>query len=112
MQAEYKAWVLSHTPQEIHAANLARNQLRRLSTAKKQPANTEKIVDGRHVKRQLTSYNLFFTERIQSGDFKGIIIADAARLIGQEFKALSAGEKKVRISAYLDRTLAYNVTEI
>ncbi|KAJ4367499.1 hypothetical protein N0V83_007082 [Neocucurbitaria cava] len=97
-QAEYKAWITSHTPEQIRVANRARLLLRKklVGTAKgkKGPAHTAKLHDDRHVKQAGNAYVKFFTERHASGDLKGISATDAAKLIGNEWKALSAGEKK------------------
>ncbi|KAI0586700.1 NHP6B Chromatin-associated protein containing the HMG domain [Pyrenophora tritici-repentis] len=95
-QAEFKAWLYSHTPDEIRIANNARAQLRKklAGTQKKGVAYTKKLVDDRVPKQKPTSYLRFFLERHASGDFKSIKAADAAKLIGTEWKALSAAEKK------------------
>ena len=96
-QAEFKAWLHSYTPEEIRIANNARAQLRKklAGTQKKSVAHTKKLVDDRVPKQGPTSYLCFFLERHASGDFKNIRAADAAKLIGAEWKALSAAEKKV-----------------
>jgi hypothetical protein len=62
------------------------------------PKHTLKLVDDRHVKRPSTAYVVFFKERHLSGDFKGIAPQEATKLVASEWKALSAGEKKVRPS--------------
>jgi hypothetical protein len=100
--AEYKAWVRSHTPEQIEAANRARSQLRTKLKDKtkggKVPHHTAKIADDRQVKPAVNSYALFFKERFSTGDMKGINVGEAAKIISAEWKALSAGEKKVCIS--------------
>ncbi|CAE7010958.1 hypothetical protein HRS9139_01843 [Pyrenophora teres f. teres] len=95
-QAEFKAWLHSYTPDEIRIANNARAQLRKklAGTQKKSVAYTKKLVDDRVPKQTPTSYLCFFLERHASGDFKNIKAADAAKLIGTEWKSLSAAEKK------------------
>jgi hypothetical protein len=45
--------------------------------------------------KRLSPYNLFVRERHASADFKGIKPTEAIGLISSEWKALSAGEKKV-----------------
>lgn len=100
-QAEYRAWVQSYTPLEIKAANLARAQLRRKlkgTMKRKYSAHTTKIVDDRQVKGRVSAYASFLKERHSTGDFKNIKVGDAGKLISEEWKALSAGEKKVRNS--------------
>ena len=97
--AEYKAWVESHTPDQIRIANNARNLLRRKLAGKlkgnAKPGHTQLIVDERQVKRPQTAWSFFFAERQASSDFKSIAIAERAKLIAGEWKALSADEKKV-----------------
>jgi hypothetical protein len=98
-QAEYRAWVHSHTPAQIHAANIARANLRRLLTDpannKLQSRQTARIVDDRQPKSFRNAYNYFSSERFASGDMKSISITDAAKLIGVEWKSITAAEKKV-----------------
>jgi hypothetical protein len=98
--AEYQAWIRSHTPTQIHAANNARTQLRRLrrhpTNKRINPPHTSKLVDDRQVKRPVNAYARFNADRQATGDFKNIPLGDSAKLIAQEWKSLSAGEKKVR----------------
>lgn len=54
-----------------------------------------KLVDERLVKGLRTQYNQFYTERYKSGDYKGMNVGEAGKLIGAEWRALSASEKKV-----------------
>ncbi|ORY06490.1 hypothetical protein BCR34DRAFT_490048 [Clohesyomyces aquaticus] len=102
-QAEYKRWVLSHTPDEIRIANNARLLLRRKLKAapragkRLHPPNTTKIQDDRQVKRPLTAYTRFMVERMATGDLKSIGLAQSAKLVANEWKALSASEKKVSL---------------
>ncbi|KAF1840981.1 uncharacterized protein K460DRAFT_347492 [Cucurbitaria berberidis CBS 394.84] len=97
-QAELRAWIHSYTPEEIRIANNARAALRRklagTPTKRKYPAHTSKLHDDRHVKKPASAYLLFNLDRYASGDLKGIKTTDAAKLVGNEWKALSAGEKK------------------
>ncbi|KAF3000154.1 hypothetical protein E8E13_005466 [Curvularia kusanoi] len=102
--AEYKAWVESHTVDEIRIANNARRLLRKKLAERdslagkaptaRRPANTDHIPDDRRVKRPLTSFTIFFAERSSSSDFKGIAVTEKAKLIAEEWKALSASEKQ------------------
>ncbi|KAH7414298.1 hypothetical protein DE146DRAFT_31341 [Phaeosphaeria sp. MPI-PUGE-AT-0046c] len=95
-QAEYEAWIKSHTPAQIRAANNARTQLRKMlkDVTKRRPAHTAPLKDDRRVKRPISQYAYFAMERWASGDMKGIAVGDAGKVIGAEWKALSAGEKK------------------
>jgi len=90
-RAEYKAWILSHTPAQIRVANRARAALRRL----KAPSRSTRLVDDRQVKQPGNAYVYFFAERRSTSDFNGIPIGESSKLIGAEWKALNAGEKKV-----------------
>lgn len=87
-----------HTPAEIKAANLARLQLRK--QAKKDGKKTlfAQIQDERYVKQMRSSYAYFLADRFASGDMKHMKIGEVGSLIGQEWRALSAGQKKVSLS--------------
>ncbi|KAF1837207.1 hypothetical protein BDW02DRAFT_491779 [Decorospora gaudefroyi] len=95
-KAEYQAWIQTHTVDQIRIANNARSLLRRkLGTAKgSRLAHTNKLHDERQVKQPPSGYQLFFTSRHGTGDFKGIKPTEACKLIGNEWKSLAAGEKK------------------
>ncbi|KAJ4986633.1 HMG box protein [Stagonosporopsis vannaccii] len=96
--AEYKAWVESHTPDQIRIANNARYSLRRKLEGKLKsgvyPRHTQRIVDERAVKRPMNSWALFFSERQSSSDFKNMAVADRTKLIAGEWRALSVNEKQ------------------
>ncbi|KAI7517973.1 hypothetical protein KC331_g21447, partial [Hortaea werneckii] len=93
-QAEYKRWVESHSVEEIRIANLARATLRRKAQLEKgQRTKWPAIQDERHVKRPMTAYFHFLTNRQASGDFRNIAIIERTKLIAQEWKALSEEEK-------------------
>jgi hypothetical protein len=47
--------------------------------------------------KKVSPYNVFLKDRHASGDFKGIKSTEAIGLIANEWKSLSAGEKKVCI---------------
>ena len=80
-------------------ANNARRQLKRktaTSTGKKSSGRgLSPIKDERQIKRPNSAYFRFSIERRESGDFKGIALGEAARLVTKEWNDLSAGEKKV-----------------
>lgn len=99
-ETQYRRWIESHTPAQIHESNRVRALLiKRTSKAEKAGSRKTrvpvKLQDDREVKQCKTSYIYFHTERFKSGDFKGIIAPEAARRIGREWKELSAAEKKV-----------------
>lgn len=54
-----------------------------------------KLQDHRQVTGARGPYIYFSKERFESGDFKGLKLAEAAKLAGREYQALSASEKKV-----------------
>jgi len=53
------------------------------------------LKDERQVKRALTAYNIYFSERIGSGAFAGQKLGDCAKLVGAEYKDLSGSDLKV-----------------
>lgn len=88
-ETAYRQWIESHTPAIIHEANLARQHLKRLGVSVPQ------LQDHRQVKGPRGSYNYFHQSRTQSGDLRGLKVPEAAKLIGREWRGLSASEKKV-----------------
>ena len=102
-QAQYKAWIESHTPEQIREANAARAMLRRkhklsgkeLKTSQ-HPSHTSKLIDERQPKHPGSPFTVFTKIRFASGDFKNIRVIEAIKLVANEWKALSADEKKVR----------------
>ncbi|KAL9636623.1 MAG: hypothetical protein Q9164_002702 [Protoblastenia rupestris] len=93
----YRQFIESHTPLEIYNANIARASLQRLGLkegAKQKSSKWKPLRDERQVKRPATSYNLFYVDRMKSGDMKGIKVEIASGMIAREWKALPAEEKK------------------
>jgi outer membrane biosynthesis protein TonB len=114
-QAEYDAWIQSHTPEQIHTANLARAQLRKKLVATKTGStrrHTAKLIDARRGKRPTGPYLAFLKERYATGDMKGISVIEATRIIAAEWKALGASEKKVCALSVVLRSNTYTCTEI
>jgi hypothetical protein len=70
------------------------------------------LIDDRKVKAVAGPYPQFFGDRYRSGDFKGISVTDASRLVAAEWKALSAAEKKVCDGFHLASRFAHTTTEI
>lgn len=94
-------------------ANRARHALKRKLNLKKGSTKWNQIQDERAVKRPLTPYIQFSVDRHASGDFRNIGIGERAKLIGQEWKALSESEKKVRFAATTQvRPIDVSVTNI
>jgi hypothetical protein len=91
----YKQWVQSYTPLQIKEANNARRQLARKAKAAGKKTKYSSIKDDRHVKAPRNAYSFFFGERHASGDLRGMSVAESGKLLGREWKSLSASEQKV-----------------
>ena len=94
-----KRWVESHSPAQIKEANRARTLLSKKlngdAKTNKRNARYKAIPDERLPKGPISSYMLFSMNRQASGDFRSIAIAERGKLIGKEWAALTADEKKV-----------------
>lgn len=97
-QVAYQKWLLQHTPAEIKAANVARNQLKRQAKKDGKKKAFHHISDDRLVKQARAPYTYFLMDRFASGDMINMKISEVGPLIGREWKALSADEKRVNIS--------------
>ncbi|KAH9212586.1 hypothetical protein DL95DRAFT_524951 [Leptodontidium sp. 2 PMI_412] len=98
-QAALKEWVESYTPDQIRLANNARRALRLLSKNGKRVKSLPAIEDERLPKRPANGWALYTGHRWASGDFKGIKLSDAAKLMKKDWEALPASERQ----AYQDR---------
>ncbi|KAL8749411.1 MAG: hypothetical protein Q9199_007703 [Rusavskia elegans] len=87
----YRNWILSHSPIQILEANTARVALKKRS---KSPRSWPKLRDERLVTGLRTSFAAFNAQRHRSGDFAGMKLGEAAKLIGAEWRALSENDKK------------------
>jgi hypothetical protein len=92
---------------EIKQANSARRKLTRQAKADTGSTRGKKIYrlikDERLVREPTTSYIYFNKARSDSGDLDGLPLTERAKLVAQEWKKLSASERKVRrIEAHLD----------
>jgi hypothetical protein len=95
-QAAFSKWLQTHTPEQIKDANNARQLLKRkLKKSGAKLHDVSPIADPRLPKRAGNALSYFLKDRHASGDFKGIKIGDAGKLISQEWKTLPAGERKV-----------------
>ncbi|KAK8042268.1 hypothetical protein PG993_006791 [Apiospora rasikravindrae] len=91
--AAYKAWVESHTPEDIAEAQNARNLLRRKFDYPK--ANgTHKIRDDRQPKAPRSSWIYFFRARHGSGDFNHLSQTEGLKQIAQEWKSLPTVDRQ------------------
>ena len=91
-EAAHKKWVHSHTQDQIVAANRARGRLRHMAnTTNRYPT----IIDDRHTKKPLSGFLLFSQEKRAAGHFDHMKVTEGAKLAGQDWRALSANEKKV-----------------
>lgn len=89
----FKQWVETHTPDQIKEANNARKSLRRKL---KKSFSYHRIIDSRIPKQPRNAFTQHSMERHLSGDFKGIPVTEAAKLIGKEWQDLPAAGKQVR----------------
>lgn len=94
-EAQKLKWIRSLEPAQIKAANNARAALTRRGVKGYQ----RKLEDERIPKTAKTAYIYFSIDRNNSGDLKGISFSERGGLIGAEWKALPADEKKVCRSA-------------
>ncbi|KAI1820230.1 hypothetical protein F4861DRAFT_523838 [Xylaria intraflava] len=96
-EAAYKAWVESHTPQQIYDANNARRLLKKKYNIPK--GKLQLIQDTRLPKRPVGAFLLFSKSRWESGDFPtGMPLTESAAKITAEWKELSAADRQ----AYMD----------
>ncbi|KAL8667400.1 MAG: hypothetical protein Q9202_000616 [Teloschistes flavicans] len=95
-ESEYRKWIQSYSPVQIAEANTARLALRKSST---QGKRWPKLQDERLVTRPRSPYNLFYKQRYLTGDFKGMRVAAAAKLIGAEWREMDASQKKPYLQA-------------
>ncbi|KAL8826471.1 MAG: hypothetical protein Q9170_007387 [Blastenia crenularia] len=102
--AAYQAWIRSFTPVQIHEANNARQLLKKRRTKGQWP----KLEDERLVKGPKSSYTFFHIQRYRSGDFAGMSVGQAAKLIGTEWRALSAEEKKTYVQQSEEDSARYD----
>lgn len=100
---EHKAWVESHTAEEIRDANFARIQLHKLAKittedGKKLSISSLplRVIKDERKPRRTTPYLLFYQQRRTSEEFDGVPVTEAAKAIGIEWKAL--GEEEVQVS--------------
>ncbi|KAJ9498009.1 hypothetical protein H2202_006612 [Exophiala xenobiotica] len=90
----YKKWVQSITPLQTKQANNARRLLNKRILAAGMKQKVPLIQDDRRVKGRRNGYTFFFAERHSSGDLKGMTLAESGKLVGKEWKEMSASEKK------------------
>ncbi|KAL8645099.1 MAG: hypothetical protein Q9210_006894 [Variospora velana] len=100
---QYGEWIRSFTPIQIRQANAARAQLKR-----KTKAGWPKLGDERQVKRFRNVYSFFLSARYKSGDLAGVPFVEASKLIGSEWKALSADEKKAYLQSAEEDSARYD----
>ncbi|KAK7952219.1 uncharacterized protein PG986_007947 [Apiospora aurea] len=91
--AAYKAWVESHTPEQIAEAQNARNALRRKFDYPK--ANgSHKIRDDRQPKAPRSAWVYFFRARHGSGEFTSLSPTETLKEVAQEWKNLSTVDRQ------------------
>ncbi|KAI9696570.1 MAG: hypothetical protein M1836_005589 [Candelina mexicana] len=89
-EAAYRKVVEAHTPEQVRLANNARRLLKRKYKIRH---SVQPIKDERQVKRASNSYNIFFKERVDSGDLKHMTITDMGKLVSSEWNGLTKEEK-------------------
>jgi len=94
-----KAWLESHSVDEIRVANNARSGLRRMEV--KIRGLKRRLEDERVKKRALSPFVQFYVERHAAGGYDGMPPIESTRSAGQEWKALRAEEREVRLVAPL-----------
>ena len=87
---DYAKWLEALTPLQIRDANNARLTLRRRGLKP-----SELLKDERKVTQPRNAYLYYFVERKASGDYRGLSVAESAKLIGSEWKATPPAERKV-----------------
>jgi len=93
-EAAYKSYVERHTPEEIRIANVARKELnKKYPTKPGKKLKYPEIKDERVVTRPRNAFIQYVTNRASSPDFNNIRAVDRMKLIGAEWKELSASEK-------------------
>ncbi|KAF2970937.1 hypothetical protein GQX73_g2668 [Xylaria multiplex] len=92
--ATYKAWVESHSAQDIYDANLARRALKRKYNIPKGLVKT--IRDDRIPKRPASAFSLFTKARWASGEYSSVSssITEVGSKIAQEWKNITEAERK------------------
>ncbi|KAL8387643.1 hypothetical protein RB595_009770 [Gaeumannomyces hyphopodioides] len=85
----YKAWVESHTPAEVQAANKARSRLRRVHQV-----STPKIRDPRLPKRPMTPFLYYIQKGFTPRDPAQESVTDHAKSAASQWNTLPATERK------------------
>ncbi len=94
-ETAYKRWVQSFTPLQIKQANHARDLLKQEAKKNGKKTTYPHIKDDRLVKMPQNQYSMFLKDRFDSGDMKGMRIAEAGKLVAREWKDISPAEKRV-----------------
>lgn len=105
-EAAFKKWLGEHSPIEIKEANAARSKLKRQAKKEGSKKTYPHIQDERIVKQARMPYAYFLGERFASGDMKNMKIGEVGALIGREWRALSAEERKVILTHLLFASLS------
>ncbi|KAL8413968.1 hypothetical protein RB594_005268 [Gaeumannomyces avenae] len=99
-KAAYKAWVESHTPAEVHAANKARSRLRRVHKVSK-----SMIKDPRLPKRPMTPFFFYIQKGFTPRDPALVKVTDHAKAAASQWNTLGTAERKPFIDmAIADRS--------
>ncbi|KAI3329155.1 hypothetical protein HD806DRAFT_274364 [Xylariaceae sp. AK1471] len=92
--AAYKAWVESHTPEEINKAMVARRSLKKKYNIPK--GFSKPLHDERQPKRPATAFGLFTKARWASGEYSRHTtpMTETSRGIAREWRNLSLAERQ------------------
>ncbi|KAL9107999.1 MAG: hypothetical protein Q9227_007214 [Pyrenula ochraceoflavens] len=93
-QASYRKWLQSLSPEQIRVANQARGSLRTLARKDGKGVKPSPLRDERLVKSPSSAFLYFTKDRHASGDFRGVAVSEAAKLVGREWKGLSQNQQK------------------
>lgn len=99
--AIHKAWVESHTVDEIRAANNARHLLKRKFNYPKSGARVKLIKDDRLPRRITPAWPYYVKARWASGDLGNMTAVEASRAISVEWKKMSDAEKEVSRRSFM-----------
>ncbi|KAK3330381.1 hypothetical protein B0H66DRAFT_59636 [Apodospora peruviana] len=91
-KAAYQSWILSHTPKQIHDANVARHRLNYLL---KPETKFRSIKDGRLPKQSRGAYQLFMTSHMKNAAIQNLQEAQSVmRTAALQWKTLSESERQ------------------
>ena len=106
-EANLKAWVEKHTPQEIAAANHARKRIATLKGVR----TTPRIPDERQPKKPMTSFSCFISSRYSTKAVPGASSKDTFKSLAQEWRGMSE-EMREPFKRMSEEDIARYATEV